>query len=383
MAVNNNFYAAINALVAKATGGTTAVITDYSSFIDAGKIITNITYTDLQNNFIAALMNRIALSINTARGYDGAYRELERGTLEYGNTIELIINKFYEAQAAPFVALADGYSVDQYVVAKPDVAANYYTKTDAYQIVITVQYDQLKKAWESPASMDSFIQGVIMYVMNSNELRREAGRIALVADLIVRDLGETAAATIDTPAQVYKLLTLYNAIAGVSLTADEALYNEEFIRFAVKTINMVAEKTKKVSKSYNNDAIMTFTRPEDRHLFVNSALVSALGAYVFPNSYNKDDQITLNDYINVPYWQAEDHPFTVKYADPTDGARELTTDPVLAVMCDRYAVGEYVRKQDMRSSPFNAAGEYFNNFLNVEVAYVSCPSANSVVFTLA
>ena len=383
MAVNNNFYAAINALVAKATGGTTAVITDYSSFIDAGKKITDILYTDLQNNFISALMNRIALVINTARGYEGAYRELERGTLEYGNTIEMIINKFYEAQAAPFVALTDGYSVDQYVVKKPDVDAHYYINTDAYQLVITIQYDQLKKAWESPASMDAFIQNVIMYVMNSNELRREAGRIALVADLIVRDLAETAASTIDTPAQVYQLLTLYNGIAGTSLTASEALYNEEFIRFAVKTINMVVEKTKKVSKSYNNDGIMTFTRPEDRHLFVNSVLVSALGAYVFPNAYNKDDQITLNNYLNVPYWQAEDHPLTVKYFDDDVAGDEATTDPVLAVMCDRYAIGEYIRKQDMRSSPFNAAGEYFNNFLNVEVAYVSCPAANSVVFTLA
>lgn len=389
--VNNNFYATINSLVAKASGVSDSGIIDYSSFIEAGKKITDIQYTNLQNNFITSLMNRISFVINTARSYDGAYAELTRGNIEMGNTIELIIQKFYDAEAAEFINLTNGQSVDQYKIYKPQVDVDYYVDTVAYKIPITIQYDQLKKAFESPASMETFISGVIMYVMNSNELRRENGRIALVADLIVKLSSETAATDSNEPAQNYPLLTLYNGITNAGLTADKALYNEEFVKYAVKTIKQVTEKTKKVSTSYNKTGIKTFTKPENRHLFVNSAVVSSMEAYIKTNNYNPEASM-LKDYIDVPYWQSESAPFVVTYANPDfdpetaeseENPKTLTTAPVLAVMCDKFAIGEYVRKQDMRTSPFNANGEYWNNFLNVELKYLTCDSANAVIFTLS
>lgn len=383
MAVNNNFYTTINGLVEQATKGSTTPIVDYDSFIEVGKSITDIQNTDLQNNFITALMNRISMVINTARNYEGSYKELTRGSLDYGNTIELIIQQFYDAQAAAFVDLVDGTSVDQYKIYKPKANVDYYVDTVAYKIPITIQYDQLKKAFTGPGAMDSFIADITMYVMNSNELKREAGRIALVAKLIVDTTSADAATSTDTPARHYKLLSLYNTITGANLTTANALYNAEFIKFAISTINKVTEKTKKVSESYNKKGIKTFTRAQDRHLFVNSALVSAKGTYVFPDAFNNSEEISLRDYINVPYWQNEKSPLTVTYEDPENSGQSLTTEPVLAVLCDKFAIGEYVRKQDMRTTPFNADGEYWNNFLNVELKYLVCESANSVVFTLA
>ena len=379
--VNNNFYQTINGLVAQATNGAMEPIVDYSSFIEAGKKITDIANTDLQNGFVNALMNRIAMVINTARNYEGAYKELSRGSLEYGNTIELVIQGFYDAQPASFTNLVEGESVDQYKIYKPKVDVDYYVDTNAYKIPITIQYDQLKKAFNSAAEMDSFVRDTTMYVLNSNELKREAGRISLVANLIVKASSADAATSTDTPARRYPLVTLYNNITGAGLTVNNCLYNSEFVKFAVSTINKVIGKTSKVSESYNPNGIKTFTRPQDRHVFINSALVSARGTYVYPDAFNNSEQITLKDYIEVPYWQNEAHPMTVSYKNPA-GADALTTAPVVAVMCDKFAIGEYIRKQDMRTSPFNANGEYWNNFLNVEVKYLVCDSANSIIFTL-
>ena len=166
--VNNNFYQTINGLVAQATNGAMEHIVDYSSFIEAGKKITDIANTDLQNGFVNALMNRIAMVINTARNYEGAYKELSRGSLEYGNTIELVIQGFYDAQPASFTNLVEGESVDQYKIYKPKVDVDYYVDTNAYKIPITIQYDQLKKAFNSAAEMDSFVRDTTMYVLNSN-----------------------------------------------------------------------------------------------------------------------------------------------------------------------------------------------------------------------
>ena len=66
-----------------------------------------------------------------------------------------------------------------------------------------------------------------------------------------------------------------------------------------------------------------------------------------------------------------------------DSTETKTTVPVVAVMLDSYAAGEWIKKRDMRTTPFNARGEYWNNFLNVEVQYLTLSAANSVIFTLA
>lgn len=380
MALNNDFYSTMNNLFQKATGGTSTQVTDYTSYIDAGKSIDGVNGTELQNNFINALMDRIALVVNTARNYEGAYSELTRGSIGFGNTIELIIQGFYDAQPAAFANLTDGQSVDQYEIFKPKVDVDYFIDSNAYTIPITIQRDQLKKAFENPAEMESLISGIMMYVMNSNEARREQARIGLVANLIAIDTNTTPATDTNTPSQYYKLCTLYNDIAGTQLTQDNCLYNEEFVRFAVSTINKVVGKTTKISESYNSNGIKTFTRPQDRHLFINSALASANGTYVFPNAFNNSDEINLHDYIDVPYWQDEKTPLTVTYKD-LEGETQ-TSPPVIAVMCDKFAIGEYVRKQDMFTTPFNARGEYWDNYLNVELKYVTCNSANSIVFTL-
>ena len=378
--VNNKFYEAINGLYQQATGGDTLVVADYDSFIDAGKKITDIAAVDLQNGFITALMNRIATVVNTARSYSGAYTELIKGSLEYGNTVELIVNSFYETQAAGFIGLQDGESVDQYVVNKPKVDAKFYVDTNAYTIPITIAYPELKKAFTSPAEMDAFISNATLYVLNSDELMRENGRIAMVAKIITDDLKKNAAATIDTPAQVYNLVSLFNEITGASLTSANCLYSEDFVKFAVKTINMVCRKTERVSQSFNADGIKTFTPAGERRLFCSSSLVSSIGTYVHPSAFNMTPDIQLESYITVPFWQNEDHPYTVTYKDSTE---TKTTVPVVAVMLDSYAAGEWIKKRDMRTTPFNARGEYWNNFLNVEVQYLTLSAANSVIFTLA
>lgn len=379
MAINNKFYETINGLYQQATGGDTLQVTDYASFIDAGKKITNITAVDLQNGFVSALMNRIAMVVNTARSYSGAYKELIRGNLEFGNTVEIIVNQFYETQAAGFVGLSDGEAVDQYVVNKPKVDAKFYVDTNAYTIPITIAYPELKKAFTSPAEMDAFVSNATLYVLNSDELMRESGRIAMVSKVIVDDLKTVAAATVDTPAQVYNLVTLFNDITGATLTAADCLYNEEFVKFAVKTINMVSRKTARVSESYNADGIKTFTPEGERRLYCSSALVSSIGTYVHPSAFQDSPEIRLENFIDVPFWQNEKHPYTIEYED--SGTK--TTVPVVAVMLDSYAAGEWVKKRDMRTSPFNARGEYWNNFLNVEIQYLTLSAANSVVFTLA
>lgn len=379
--VNNNFYATINELVAQATSGTASAVVDYSSFIDAGRTITELSGTDVQNNFIAAIANKMALSINTARSYLGKYKELTRGQITAGNTIEMIMNTFYDAQAAAFVDLVDGQSVDQYTINKPKAYVDYFIDTNTYQIPLTIQRTQLVKAFQSPAAMDSFLTGTMTYLLNSNEAIRENARIGLVAKLILDVSDTTPATSADAPAQVYKLVSLYNALTGLQLTSDNCMLNEGFVKYMYQTIAKVMSKTENQSSSYNKKGIKTFTPGDARHLFINTAVSSAFRTYIFSSNNIRPEAIDLSNYIDVPYWQNEKTPFTVKGKVSEDGD-EITSSPIAAVFCDKFAIGEYLREQTMDVTPFNAKGKYWNNFLNVEVMYVQNQYANAVVFTL-
>ena len=145
-----------------------------------------------------------------------------------------------------------------YEVKKPTAFVDYYVDSNAYQICVTIQTSQLEKAFESPSAMDAFTRGIITYLMNSNELKREAGRIALVANLIVKLSTQSAATTPDSPAMRYPLVTLYNDITGAELTAENCLFNEEFVKFAAQTIKKVMGKTSNVSESYNIYMFFTY-----------------------------------------------------------------------------------------------------------------------------
>lgn len=384
MSVNNDFYKVINELVSSATNGTLEA-TDYEKFIDSGRTITDIDGQDLQNNFISALMNRIGKVINTFRSYEGKYKDLIRGTITNGNTIEMIMNHFYDTQAAAFVNLQDNTTVDQYVINKPKTAVRYHTETNAYAIPVTIQRDQLVKAFESPEAMDYFIASITGSVINSNEFAREKGRIALVAKMIAFDYanGSSNESNPDAPAQVYKLISLYNA-SHIKSQIDGAdgvkvLNNEDFVKFAVETIKKVLRKIKSPSAQFNHEGIVTFTPDYGTHLFVNSALVSAMATHIYTNNYNPEYSV-LKDYIDVDYWQNANSPLTV-IDTPAEG-EAITVNNCIAVVCDYYAVGEYLKEQSMDTTPYNARGKYWNNWLNVETRYIHNTFANSVIFVL-
>lgn len=379
--VNTNFYKTVNSLMSFSSGAGVPEVVDYATFIEAGKTILQLDGESVQNGFINPLMNKIGLSINVVRSYEGSYKELTRGTLQYGDTIEMIMNYFYDTQAAVFNNLVDGTTVDQYEINKPKADVSYFIDSNSFDITRTIQRVELEKAFSSPAAMDKFIAGITTYVVNSAEEAREVGRIALVGKLIIDLDASNAAANDNAPATKYNLVTMYNNLTGAELTSDNCLYNEEFIKYAVAVIKKVMGKTEKASASYNLKGLKTFTPASGRHLFVNSALTSAMDTYIRTDNYNPEFSV-LTDYINVPYWQDEDAPFVVKSKTGDEG-ETVTSSPVVAVFCDEYAIGEYLRTQAMEQSPYNARGRYWNMFLHVEVKYVENTSANAVLFTLA
>ena len=383
--INEGFYQDVNDLVTLATGGTITGIIDYNSFVDAGRSILALTdFDDFRNVFASALANKVQLSIDIARNYEGRYKRLTRGRLPANGIIEVITHAWLNALDPQFAVLTDGESVDMYEIMKPQQNADYYLESNPIQYGVTIQETELRGAFRSPDAMARFLSDKIMYLMNSYELGRERSRAALVSSVIA-DLDEnaTAATTMYTPAMKYPLLTLYNNLTNANLTEVNALINEQFVRFAASVMRQVSGKLMNASSSYNRAGQRTFTRDTEAEklTFVNSAFVAAMAAYIRPYPGDTSYAVIPDGYEEVSYWQDEKNPLTVTYKDASE--KSATSAPVLALITDVYAMGEYVEHEAVRTTPFNARGEYFNEFVNGQFKYIRVPACNTVMFTLS
>ena len=426
--INNNAWIAINELVSRAAGVADAAIVDDKSLIDFGRKLSDMNADDFKNNFAQEIANKVRLSINVARKYEPKLQSLIRGSMPANGIIEIIQNTFFSTRAADFTNLIDGQSIDMYKVAKGGQTADYFTDEVSYKLFVTIQDVELEGAFMSGDAMQSFLTGKITYLVNSYNLAREQGRRALLASEIKALSTVEDAASADSLAQRYRLCTLYNNIYGYTandegyVTKDDALYNANFVKFAVMMINKVYKKLSTPSMKFNDGSIKTFTPDANKKMITLDALNDAIVAFKTTIS---PEATVLPAHESIEYWQQEANPYVAYFMKDTnkyvivntdaervktngtysyviatgktwvgtgnsftevtefdDGTAQVATAPTIAVLFDDIAMGEYVTHEATRTSPFNVAGEYYNVFINFQGKLIRLKSANQVIFTL-
>ena len=426
--INNNAWIAINELVSRAAGVEDLSIVDDKSLIDFGRKLTDTNSDTFKNNFANEIANKVRLSINVARKYDAKLESLIRGTMPANGVLEIIQNTFFDTRVADFVNLVDGQSVDMYKVNKGKQTADYFVDEIAFKLFVTIQDVELEGAFMSGDAMQSFLTGKITYLVNSYNLAREQGRRAMLASEIKDLSAATAATTADGLAQRYKLCELYNTVYGYQasdagyVTKANALYDANFVKFAIMMINKVYKKLSTPSMSFNDGTIKTFTPDGNKKLVCLGALSDSIVAYKTTFS---PDATVLPEHETIEFWQQEKDPYVAYFMKPSDkyyivntdaernttngsysyviasgktylrgasnwtevtnfddGNAQTATAPTIAVLFDDIAMGEYVTHEATRSTPFNVAGEYYNVYMNYQAKLIRLKSANQVIFTL-
>lgn len=426
--INNNAWIAINELVSRAAGIPDAAIVDDKSLIDFGRKLSDTTADTFKNNFANEIANKVRLSINVARKYDAKLESLIRGAMPANGVLEIIQNTFFDTRVADFVNLVDGQSVDMYKVNKGKQTADYFVDEIAFKLFVTIQDVELEGAFLSGDAMQAFLTGKITYLVNSYNLAREQGRRALIASEIKDLSAATAATTADGLAQRYKLCELYNTVYGYQaadagyVTSANALYDANFVKFAIMMINKVHKKLSTPSMKFNDGSIKTFTPDANKKLICLGALSDSIVAYKTTFS---PDATVLPEHETVEFWQQEANPYVAYFLESgknlvvvntdadrgavqgtyyyviasgktylrvasnytqvtnfDDGTAQKATAPTIAVLFDDIAMGEYVTHEATRSTPFNVAGEYYNVYMNYQGKLIRLKSANQVIFTL-
>lgn len=379
------------------TGEVDLIKEDLSNLVDVGKSVTSLFQSGNDvNSFVSTLIDQIGKVQFVDRTYRSQAPNITKDSFEYGSILMKVraeVPDFQENTSWKLGAL-NGYGIkdkeelDPFVISAPTATQKVYNSKVTYEAPITIGEIQLKQAFTSAAEMGRFIAMIENRIQLKMTLSTDALIMRTINNLIGLKLGRAANSSSDN---VINLLSIYNTAvgAGNTLTAEAALRNTDFLRFATKTISLYKEYMKTASTKYNEGGYLTFT-PEDRLKFVVlSEFAKDMETYLYSDTYH-NEFVKLAGYSTVPFWQSQGDgvdDFNIRSAidvSCTDGTSTFNViqEGIVAVLFDDEAAA-VVNENYRVTSQYNARGEYTNYFYKWDAGYMNDIMENCVVFLVA
>ena len=372
----NQIYSIVNDAVEQAIGSEALSSIDTKNFVSLGSVVlSSSTNTEC---FLNTLAQRIGRTIYRFRQYNNKFADMIVSDMQWGAIMQKIRVEMPEAVSDPTYALEDGESVDPYIVAKPKAHQKLFVTRTPYMFQITNQRETLREAFLSAEAMGSFIALIFGEVRNAIELSLEnLGRLTLSVAM-----SETS----DSNSQRIHLVTEYNTERGLegddALTAETAIYNEDFLRYAIYRINNVVDMIQDMSVQFCDGVLPTFTNKENMRIRVLSAFQRRLETCVEYAAFH--DQFTSidNAYSTINFWQSEQTPSSIDIlVRPSMGDRVQISN-IIAEINDRDAFGIYQYEENVLTSNLNPRGQYYNQFWHELQNRFVDTSENLVLFIL-
>lgn len=380
--VTTQIYQLVNEVNSQAFGESALTVADTAGLISLGTNV--LSSTANTESFLNTLVQRIGRTIISFRAYRNKLSDLVVDDFEWGAILQKIRVHMPEAQLDPAYNLQDGASVDPWTVYKPDVDQKLYVSRTPYMFAVTIARNQLREAFLSEVAMGSFISAIFGQVRNALEISLESlGRLAIAN--MMAEVTVTAGAT--GVNHEITLVSNYNTARGLTganaLTADTAVFDPDFLRYAVATIRSVSDYMEDMSTLHNDGSIETFTQREYQRLKVLSSFERRLETVVQYSAFN-ERMVALDAFEMVNFWQGQDladSRASIMIKRASDGV-EITKDNIVACLFDRDALGMYRKDEDVLTTPVNAKGLYYNTYYHLKQLWFNDLSENFVYFTL-
>lgn len=378
-------YSLINEVNNQAFGETALAVADAAGLISLGNVV--LTSTSNTESFLNVLVQRIGRTIISTRAYRNKLGDMVRNDFEMGAILQKIRVKMPDAQLDPAFDLEDGESVDPWTIYKPDVTQKLFVTRTPYMFAVTIAREQLKEAFTSETTMGAFISAVFAQIRNALEVSLEnLGRLA-ITNMIAENTPNTSGGEPVGINHEIPLVTEYNNEMGLNgseaITAATALFNADFLRYAVARIKSASDYLTDMGTLYNDGTIETFTPREYQRLKVLSDFERRLETVVQYSAFN-EEMVRLDAFDMVNFWQAQDQTDSrdsINIKRASDGV-VIEKSNIVAVLFDRDALGMYRTDEDVLSTPINAKGMYYNTFYHLKQLWFNDLSENFVYFTL-
>lgn len=381
-------YEIMNDVTSEILGDSAVVNEDLSNIVDIGNAIFDATSID---NYVKSLVDKVGRVIFVNRPYAGGAPSVLRDAWEFGCVLQKISADLPEATENESWALQDGESYDPNIFYKPSVSAKFFSKRVTFEVPMSFTELQVKSAFNSAEELNSFISMLYNAVDKAMTVKLDG----LVMRTINAMIGETIHAEYGsdslsggTHVKAINLLYEYNNgpnYGGTALTVAKCFTDPDFIRFAVKQMNIIRNRMAKISTLFNIGGKARFTPTEYMNTVMLSDFKESADVYLQSDTFH-DEYTRLAPADVVPYWQGSGTGYDLtsisKIDVVTPSGDTVQASGILAVMFDRDALG--VANLDRRTtSNYNPKAEFYNNWFKMDAGYFADLNENFVVFLVA
>lgn len=384
-------YQLLNDVTKEVLGSTDLVREDLTGLVDLGKEVFNQNAVD---NYVKSLVNHIGKVVFVNRPYSGKIPSVLMDSWEFGSVLEKISADIPEAEENKSWELTDGATYAQDVFHKPVVTAKFFNSKVTFEVAVSITERQVKESFSNSEQLNAFYSMIYNAVEKSITIKTDSLIMRTINNMIAETLKADSAAfggdgaldyTSASTARCVNLLKLYNTQKGTTLTADKALTDPDFIRYASYTIGLYSDRLASISSAFNVGGKPRFTPKDNLHVVLLSDFEKAARAYLYADSYNKE-QVLLPKAETIPFWQGSgknyDFSSTARITIKETDGQNVEISGVLGVMFDRDALG--VCNVDRRvTTNYNAKAEFFNNYYKFDAGYFNDTNENFVLFFVA
>ena len=370
----------VNNVTSEVLGKEDVLAEDLSNLVDVGNEIVDSENVD---NYVKKLIDRIGKVVFVNRLYAGGVPSVLMDSWEFGSIVEKISADMPDAEENDSWQLQDGQTYSQDTFYQPKVSAKFFNSKVTFDVKLSFTTEQVKESFSSVNELNAFLSMLETGVKNSMTVKLDG--------LIMRTINNFTGQIINSGQAMQKvnLLSEYNTASGQKLTADKALLDKDFLKFASLVIKKYQARITKMSTLFNQGGKARFTNINDLHTVLLSDFADSAEVYLMSDTYH-NDTVSLPQHETVPYWQGSGKKYDfnsissidVKIDAGNKTAKEIKQSGIIGVMFDTNALG--VSNLNQRTTTaYNARAEFYTNFYKMDAGYFNDLNENFVVFYIA
>lgn len=324
-------------------------VTQATDIPKVGEVL--VGYPAMANEFLNALVNRIALVRAKSATYNNNLVGLKKGYLEYGETVEEVFVNIAKAREFNVEKAKDR----EFRRSLPDVRAAFHVMNIKLQYPVTIEDEMLKRAFLSANGVSELITSIIQSVYTALEY----DEYLLFKMMIIKGISKG------------KMFPI--AVDGSDL------------KNAAVAFRGTSNRLEFMNTRYNAAGVHTNTKKNDQVIFMSADFNAQYDVNVLASAFNMDKaEFQGNLYLIDDFTTFDNERFDVIRAAST-GLEEVTDaelalmNGVIAVMVDREWFQFYdnlLRFTDV----YVSNGLYRNYFLNAWKTISYSPFSNAIVF---
>ncbi len=323
-------------------------VTTFNDIPRVGEVLYG--YPALANQFINALVNRIALVRVKSATFNNAYASLKKGYLEFGETVEEVFVNITKAREFN-VEKSEARELKRSL---PDVRTAFHTMNWRVQYPVTIQQEDLRMAFTNING----VQDLIAKIVDSVYTAAEYDEYLLFKYLIIKAVAKGK---------------IFKKVVPEDLKSQASAYRG------------MSNKLMFMSSQYNASKVTTATPRDDQIIIMDAEYNAQFDVDVLASAYNMDKATFMGNLMLIDDFTTFDNERFAEIKAGSDMIEDVTTEELalMATVKSLILDKEWFQVYDNNNKfteKYVASGDYWNYFFNVWKTVSSSPFSNAVAF---